>query len=215
VAHRLGTILGHQAAAVALGIETVKREPTFEGYVESTAYQAKQHWRVQGPRDQTLRFTTKVIEVPRRQYTAQEIAAMEAQVADAQKKMDSFKKGDESREAYQAGARLRRLSNLLTSWKRPAGSEPVKVQLSVLRIGELAIVSMPGEPFAEIGAAVKKASPFAVTMFCGYSSGEGGGYMPTDAEYAHRGYEVEGTRYGKGSADAVIRAAAALLKEVR
>jgi hypothetical protein len=39
--------------------------------------------------------------------------------------------------------------------------------------------------------------------------------MSTDAEYAHRGYPVEGTRYGKGSADAVIRAAAALLKEVR
>mgnify|MGYP001813274597 FL=1 len=39
VAHRLGAILGHSAASLALGIETVHRVPTFEGFVESTAYQ--------------------------------------------------------------------------------------------------------------------------------------------------------------------------------
>ena len=76
-------------------------------------------------------------------------------------------------------------------------------------------MAMPGEPFAEIGAAIKKASPFAVTMFCGYSSGVGSGYMPTTEEYQYRGYEVEGTRYGKGADQAVIRAAGELLKSVR
>jgi hypothetical protein len=140
---------------------------------------------------------------------------MEKQVAEAKKRVDAFKPGDESRAAYQAAARLRRVSNLLEQWKRAPDSRPVTVRLEILRIGELAIVSMPGEPFAEIGAAIKKASPFAVTMFCGYSSGSGGGYMPTEAEYAHRGYEVEGTRYGKGAAGAVIRAATAMFQEVR
>jgi hypothetical protein len=215
VAHRLGTILGHQAAALALGIETVQREPVFEGYVESTAYQAKQHWRVSGPRDQTIRFTSKVIEVPRREYEQSEIENMTAQVAEAQRRVDSFRKGDESREAYQAAARLRRVSDLLESWKRQPSSEPVKVQLQMLRIGDLVMVSMPGEPFAEIGAAVRKASPFGVTMFCGYSSGVGGGYMPVESEYEHRGYEVEGTRYGKGAAAAVIRAATEMFQDVR
>lgn len=191
------------------------RRPKFEGFVESTAFQAKQHWRVNGPRDQTLRFATKTIDVPRREYEPEEISAMEKLVADARKRVDSFKKGDESREAYQAGARLRRVSNLLNRWKRPPSKEPVRVQLQVLRIGELAIVSMPGEPFAEIGSAVKKASPFAFTMFCGYSTGTGGGYMPTAEEFQYRGYEVEGTPYGKGAAEAVIRAAAELLKSVR
>lgn len=215
VAHRLGTTLGYQALGVAFGIETVDRKPKFEGFVESTAFQAKQHWRVTGPRDQTLRFATKIIEVPRREYEPDEIAAMEKLAADAQKRVDTFQKGDESREAYQASARLRRVSNLLNRWKQPPGNEPVTVQLQVLRIGELAIVSMPGEPFAEIGAAVKKASPFAFTMFCGYSTGVGGGYMPTAEEFQYRGYEVEGTRYGKGAAETVIRAATELLKSVR
>jgi hypothetical protein len=215
VAHRLGGTLGHQAAAVAMGVETVQRQPAFEGYVESTAFQAKQHWRVQGPRDATIRFTSKIIEVPRREYDPSEIADMAAQVSVAQKRVDSFSEGDTSREAYQAGARLRRLSSLLNRWKQPVSQAPVTLQLQILRIGELAIVAMPGEPFAEIGAAVKKASPFAYTMFCGYSSGAGGGYMPTESEYQYRGYEVEGTRYGKGAAAEVIRAATALFAEVR
>lgn len=215
VAHRLGATLGYQALGVALGIETVDRKPKFEGFVESTAYQAKQHWRVNGPRDQTLRFAATIVEVPAREYEADEISAMEKLAADAQKRVDAFPKGDESREAYQAAARFRRVSSLLNRWKQRSATEPVRVQLQVLRIGELAIVSMPGEPFAEIGADIKKASPFAFTMFCGYSTGAGGGYMPTAEEFQYRGYEVEGTPYGKAASEAVVRAATALLKSVR
>jgi neutral ceramidase len=91
----------------------------------------------------------------------------------------------------------------------------VKVRIQALRIGEVAIVAMPGEPFAEIGAAVKKASPFPVTMFCGYSSGEGGDYMPTAPEYPFAGYEVDRTPYGRGAADKVIREASALYADLK
>jgi hypothetical protein len=53
--------------------------------------------------------------------------------------------------------------------------------------------AVPGKPFAEIGAEVRKRSPFAFTMFRGYSDGIGGNYMPTSQEYAHGGYEVKRT----------------------
>jgi hypothetical protein len=79
----------------------------------------------------------------------------------------------------------------------------------------MAMVAMPGEPFAEIGVAVKKASPFAVTMFCGYSSGEGGEYMPIASEYPLGGYEIERTPYGTGAAGELIRETIALFKEVQ
>ena len=74
---------------------------------------------------------------------------------------------------------------------------------------------MPGEPFAEIGAAVRKASPFVYTIFCGYSDGVGGNYLPTADEYAHGGYEVERTPYGRGADKTVTNAAIALLEELR
>ncbi len=99
---------------------------------------------------------------------------------------------------YQAEARLRRFSDLLSRWTRPPDPSPVQVEMQMLRIGDMAIVAMPGEPFAESGAAIKKTSPFAFTMFCGYSTGRGGGYMPVESEYEHGGYDVEMTLTAPG-----------------
>ena len=79
----------------------------------------------------------------------------------------------------------------------------------------MAIVAMPGEPFAEIGASIKKASPFAVTMFCGYSTGKGGDYMPVASEYPQGGYEVERTPYGTGAAEQLIRETIELYRQVQ
>jgi hypothetical protein len=215
VPHRLGATLGHHVAAVAWGIETVRREPVFEGFVESTAYQAKQHWRVKGPRDSTLRFASKVVALPRRTYTPAEITNMEARIADAKEKVAAAASGADPWKQHQAGARLRRFENLLAKWKQPPNPAPAEVEVQLLRIGDVAIMAMPGEPFAEIGVALKKASPFAYTMFCGYSTGKGGDYLPVREEYEHGGYEVERTPYGTGAADKLIREASQLFEAVR
>jgi hypothetical protein len=215
VAHRLGSTLGLQAAALATPIETVDRRPRMEGYIESTAYAAKQPWRVSGPRDSTLRFASRVLELPPRRYTPGEIDRMATQVAEAQRRLEAARQSGDAWQKYQAEARVRRFSDLLDQWKRPFDSTPVQVEVQILRIGQMAIVAMPGEPFAEIGAAVKKASPFAVTMFCGYSTGKGGDYMPVESEYAFGGYEVERTPYGTGAAEKLIRETTALYKSVQ
>jgi hypothetical protein len=215
VAHRLGAILGHQVAALALGIETVRREPRFEGFVESTAYQAKQPWRVSGPRDATLKFTSKIVELPPRRYTQAEIDEMANLVAEARQKVDAVKRSGDPWKRHQAQARLRRFTDLLAQWKRDYDPTPLPIQVQILRIGDMAIVAMPGEPFAEIGAAVKKASPFHVTMFCGYSSGVGGDYIAIEAEYARGGYEVQRTPYGTGAAEKLIEETIAMFAEVR
>ncbi|MCS7025354.1 MAG: neutral/alkaline non-lysosomal ceramidase N-terminal domain-containing protein [Bryobacteraceae bacterium] len=215
VAHRLGRILGLQAAALAMQIETVDRAPQFEGFVESTAFAAKQPWRVRGPRDATLRFVRKTVELPPRQYTEAEIRDMEQKVLAAEKQLTPARQSGDPWRKHQAEARHRRFADLLAKWKRPYDPTPIKVDVQILRIGELAIVAMPGEPFAEIGVAVKKASPFAFTMFCGYSSGQGGDYLPVESEYAHGGYEVERTPYGKGAAEKLIREIQGLFAQLR
>lgn len=72
---------------------------------------------------------------------------------------------------HQAEARVRRFRDLLANWKQPVADSPIQIQIEVWRIGNVGIVSMPGEPFAEIGVAIRNASPFDFTMFCGYSDG--------------------------------------------
>jgi hypothetical protein len=215
VAHRLGTTLGLQAAALAMQIETARREPVMEGYVESTAFAARQPWRVLGPRNATIRFVTKTLELPRRTYTPAEVDRMSTQVAVAKQQLEEATKRGDAWQKHQAAARLRRDGDLLARWTRTPDPSPVKVDVQILRIGDVAIVSMPGEPFAEIGAAIKKSSPFAFTMFCGYSTGIGGGYMPVESEFAHSGYEVEMTPYGTKAADKLIRETTDLYKSVQ
>ncbi|MCC6860245.1 MAG: hypothetical protein IT158_16880, partial [Bryobacterales bacterium] len=215
VSHRLGRILGLEAAAVAARIDTVRREPRLEGFVESTAQQAKQPWRVLGPNDATFRVAQKTIELPRRVYSREEIDAMAALVADAQKQIDAATKSGEGWKLAQAQARHRRWNDLLSKFQKARDTTPVAVDALMLRIGSTAIVSVPGELFAEIGAAVKKASPFTTTLFWGYTTGRGGGYMPTEPEYRHGGYEVQMTPYGPAAARELIAELTAMYAAVR
>jgi hypothetical protein len=140
---------------------------------------------------------------------------MQARVERAEAQVKAAEAGDDPWKTHQAGARLRRFSDLLEQWKQPLDPKPLKVEVQALRIGEAALVAMPGEPFAEIGVAVRTASPFEHTMFCGYSDGEGGDYMPIGPEYSHGGYEIERTPYNPGADAKVIDAATALLRELR
>jgi neutral ceramidase len=215
VAHRLGTTLGLQAAALANQVETVRRVPHFEGFVESTAFAAKQPWRVEGPRDSTLRFARKTLDLPPRRYTPKEIEDMAQRTQQAEKQLGPARQSGDPWKKHQAEARWRRFADLLAKWQKPYDPTPVKVDVQILRIGDMAIVAMPGEPFSGIGSAIKKASPFAVTMFCGYSNGQGGDYMPVAGEYQHGGYEVERTPYGTGAAEQLIRETTALLSQLR
>jgi hypothetical protein len=69
--------------------------------------------------------------------------------------------------------------------------EPVTRELVcwALRINDIAIVAVNGEPFAELALEVKRNSPFATNLFCGYSNGCLG-YLPTSEAFEEGGMEV-------------------------
>jgi hypothetical protein len=70
----------------------------------------------------------------------------------------------------------------------------VPVVLTHLRAGDLALFTLGAEVFNEIGMAVKQASPTTPTLFASVSSGCIG-YLPTAAEHALGGYEVDLSPY--------------------
>ena len=65
----------------------------------------------------------------------------------------------------------------------------VKLKVQAIRVGDLGIVAIPCEVFAEIGLEIKKKSPlkrtFTVSLANGYN-----GYLPTPAQHALGGYET-------------------------
>jgi hypothetical protein len=102
---------------------------------------------------------------------------------------------------------------LLEEW---ISDEPLTMEIRALRVGEAAFFFMAGEPFAEIGAEIKRNSSSQSTMFCGYThtDGNAGGYMPVESEYSKMGYEVFDTLYGPGSARIIVDEGGKLLERV-
>ncbi len=70
--------------------------------------------------------------------------------------------------------------------------EPVTRELVfwALRVNDIGIVAVNGEPFAELALEVKQRSPFDTNLFLGYSNGCLG-YLPTPEAFDEGGMEVD------------------------
>lgn len=73
----------------------------------------------------------------------------------------------------------------------------VLAELQAFRIGDIGVVGVPGEVFSEIALAVRADTPFTETLFAGYTNGLVS-YLPSAAEYAFGGYEVDYAHHGYG-----------------
>lgn len=69
----------------------------------------------------------------------------------------------------------------------------VNLTLQAIRIGGLGVTAIPTEVFAVTGLALKRDSPFAMTMNIGLANGYHG-YLPTPEQHALGGYETWDTR---------------------
>jgi hypothetical protein len=101
---------------------------------------------------------------------------------------------------------------LTRSWAGVGGTLPVEVQ--VITLGDdLAVVCLPGEIFAELGLAIKRASPFATTLVVELCNSDETLYVPTRAAYAGGSYEVTNSTLQPGSGEMLAEAALRLLRE--
>jgi hypothetical protein len=75
------------------------------------------------------------------------------------------------------------------------GAKPaVQIPVQALRLGDIGIVAVPGETFTLQGVEVKRQSPFAHTLFIGYSNGCMS-YIPTADAYPKGGWSITDRYY--------------------
>ncbi len=79
-----------------------------------------------------------------------------------------------------------------------------------LRIGPVALVGIPGEPFTEIGVKIKEAGGFSLILPCALTNGYEG-YFPVKSAYDEGGYEARSSRYKSGVAETIIEGGKAIL----
>lgn len=67
--------------------------------------------------------------------------------------------------------------------------EQFRTPVQALRIGDLGICALPGEPFCQTGLDIKAKSPFKPTFLVGMAN-DYAGYLPTEEQHALGGYET-------------------------
>jgi hypothetical protein len=92
---------------------------------------------------------------------------------------------------------------------------PLEVEVQVIAFSdEVAVVSLPGEIFVELGLAIKAASPFKHTFIAELANGSIG-YIPNREAYPQGNYEVVSARAVAGSGEKLVQEALGLLAELK
>ena len=94
------------------------------------------------------------------------------------------------------------------------GPESFDLVLTGIRIGDVALVGIPGEPFTDIGVQIKATEGWKAIMPCCLTNGTQG-YFPMQSAFDEGGYEARGSNYKPGVAEAIIAGAKELLDQMR
>jgi len=91
------------------------------------------------------------------------------------------------------------------------GPDSFALPLSVLALGDaVAFAGIPGEPFSEIGRAVRDRSPFRMTVCTCLTNGSCG-YFPVASAYAEGGYEARSSIFASTVAADIVSGLADML----
>lgn len=212
VIERLGATVGFEAAGVYLGIPLPSVDWEHERVQESGAPLAL--WR-STPREEStpaVRFVTRQVSLPLIEQPPLEMA--EEQMQQAQQQLDALKASGAPDTEVEAATFVTKRANMTLSRVRTYGGKTeAEIDMHVLQIGPIALASCEGEPFAEIGAAIKERSPFPHTWFGGYVGGWAG-YLPTASAYPEKGYEVETSPFAPEAEQVLVDAVVGLLDEM-
>ncbi len=165
----------------------------------------------------TLAGAARTIQVDRRRVTAEDIRLSEQILSVPEGQQPSgLPPGPFS---WVAGQELP--ANVLHAYAREmpllaALPEQLPAEVQALRVGDLAIVGLPGEIFVELGLAIKAASSAPSTAVVGLANGYLG-YVPDRAGYEQGGYETWAARSSAvepGTGEALVAAANSLTAEL-
>ncbi len=94
------------------------------------------------------------------------------------------------------------------------GPDYFNLELAGIRIGNVAMVGMPGEPFTEIGVEIKKNEGWDLILPCALTNGWDG-YFPTKEAFDEGGYEARSSDYTAEVTEKIITGAAELLNQLQ
>jgi len=164
-----------------------------------------------------LRLLTRRVRIPYRRVSDEELAEARRIVATAAREAT----GDLTSEDLARGSEVVKrffAEQLIAYAEWTKGRDGRDFDLAAMEFSDdLAMVFLPGEPFTEIGMAIKRASPFRRTFVVELANGECG-YVPLKECFERGGYEilpVVGGGPREDTCDILVAAATALVRGER
>ena len=89
-----------------------------------------------------------------------------------------------------------------------------KINLTGLKIGPVALIGIPGEPFTDVGVGIKDTKGWSAIMPCCLTNGSLG-YFPMKSAFDEGGYEARASKYKGGVAESIIECGKEILNELK
>lgn len=106
------------------------------------------------------------------------------------------------------------VAEALRMCKMENGPDKFIINLVGVRIGNVALIGIPGEPFTDIGVGIKEEEGWSMIMPCALTNGNEG-YFPMQSAYDEGGYEARTSPYKAGVAEKLIDGGRELLKALK
>jgi hypothetical protein len=185
---RMGGLIGCEAARVFFEVETRPHEVVREVGASLSGLALYRKEFSGGPTHRLLQAATATVEVPLQPLPT--LAEAEARLAVARAALGALEREDAPMtKMYPAQLVARWAEGVAEKVKGGIERESLSFAIVGFRLDDFALLGMPGEPFVEIGLAVKARSRAGHTMFAGYCNGSLA-YWPTAETVARGGMAV-------------------------
>jgi neutral ceramidase len=151
-------------------------------------------------REPSLAVRQKTIEVPAQQFSAEEIAKAKERMSKIGTRDLTFLEQVEANKIIDVTQRY------------SSGRVPIEV-VAIRLSKDVAIVTLPGEVFVELGLTIKKTSPFKTTLVIELAN-DAPAYVPTKKAFAEGSYEIVNSRVAPGGGEQLADLAISLLKDL-
>jgi hypothetical protein len=210
---RLGAMLGHDAAAAAHRATARSTRQRMAAGQDPSTWLAFYEYEPKPAGDDSLRVATSTVAMPIRPDLGDPGALRREALELREQLRSALDRRASPFDIRELRVRTKGVAMRAERAQALAGLDAYPMEIHGVRIGPLAFIGVPLEPFIELGQAVVAGSPFEQTFVSGYTNGYRN-YLPTVGEWARGGYEVDICAFRPEAATLFVDSAIALLRDL-
>ncbi len=132
----------------------------------------------------------------------------------ARKYKELYESGREEEIPFKAMQLTTVVAEALRMCRLYGGPDTKDLPMAGIRLGDVGMVFLPGEPFTDIGVKIKETEGYGMIMPCALTNGYFG-YFPVKSAYDEGGYEAKSSNYASNIAEKIVECNKQILKELK